>query len=242
MLEQRPIPAASGSGTVVLTRIPPSELVEEERVQFFDGLRTGGGRRVQPQPKQAIQTDILSVEWEQQLGSCGIGQQQQQEEAGLQAPSATVRRVPARAESRPLYNHFKHQRTPQQLGAAGKVPAFVMSSTPYVDPFRAQLNKVRSADAKAKAMHGSLFKLGGHRDEWRAFLKTSGFAASSAGDSHGASAKPFVPFNKSAPHGQRSCVRWGEAAAERTDYDCRPHRSCDVLTESPLCRRRPVAR
>eukprot|EP00962_Isochrysis_galbana_P038302 scaffold13602_cov131-Isochrysis_galbana.AAC.3 len=222
MLEQR-VPAASESGSVTLTRLPPSEMIEEKRVQFFDGLRRGGGQCAQPRP-ETVRPDILSVEWEQQLGSCGAGQQQQQRKVVAQAPLAPLRRVPAQKESRPLCNYFKHQRRAQQLRAAGEVPAFVTSSSPYIDPFRAQLNVERSADARAKAMHGSPFKPAGHRDEWRAFLATAGFAASSATDSRGASAKSSVRVAKAAPHGRRSCVRWGEAGLVETDHNGRPQR------------------
>jgi hypothetical protein len=215
--------AASEGGRVILTRLPPSELIDAKRVKFFDGLRTGSAPHTKPK-SEAARPEILSVEWEQQLSSHCVGQQQQQQTAIAQAPLVPVRRVSPHEKSRPLCNYMKHQRRAQQLRDAGKEPAYVTSSTPYVDPFRAQLDKVRLADTKARAMHGSLFRPGGQRDEWRAFLETTGFAASFARDPQAASAKSAVRCTESIPHGRRSNRRCGEAGGAGSDRNGQPQR------------------
>lgn len=163
----------SETGTVNLTRLPPIELVEERHVPYFDGLRSGCSVSTlsKPVPHRA---QVLSLE-----GNTEANEAEQTEAmpSHHQLPVHRVHRVHRvhiPDPNRPFCNYQKHQQRAQELRAAGKLPAYVNSGSAYIDPFREEQDSIRIASAKAKAMHGALFKPGGKKDEWHSLLTSTG--------------------------------------------------------------------
>lgn len=166
-LEKRYVlPATAADGLATLTRLPPIELVEKN-VPFFDGVRPcGNGRR--SSRGGPMHSDILSL--------AATPRDVEVTTVAAAAKRVPVVRIDTQAANRPFCNYLKQQRRVEKLRRAGKLPIFVTSAERYVDPYRAVQEETWLANARAKEMHGGLFRPGGQWDEWKSILSSTGFA------------------------------------------------------------------